>query len=221
MKISCIVKRLIDVTFSIALIILLSPLLLAAACLILLFEGRPIFYRSNRFVSVDKSIPVWKYRTMIKDATSPKYRLNERFMRDGYLDIPLDCEVYSPIGRILEKIQLVEAPQLWNIIFHDMSLIGNRPLPLENIKMLKKFQGWEQRFDSPAGLTGIAQVVGKFNLQPGDRLELEKLYSEVYQKGNILKCDFMIIFFTFKLMVLRSPTPLTKAREFLKNCLKQ
>ena len=120
----------------------------------------------------DRTIPVFKFRTMVRDATSPKYRLAERYMRDGYLDIPLSCEVYTPLGRLLERLQIVELPQMLNVLFHGMSIIGNRPLPQDNVRCLQKHDGWEQRFDCPAGISGISQIVGKLNLRPEERLSL-------------------------------------------------
>jgi len=156
---------------------------------------------------------------MVKNATDPKYKLKERYMRDGYLDIPLSCEVFTPIGRILEKTQLVEILQLFNILFNGMSLIGNRPLPLDNLILLKKHKDWSRRFDSPAGLTGISQVVGKLNLSPQERLELEGLYSDVYIKGNIIKCDILIIYYTICLIFFRKETSKKEAFDLLRNCL--
>ena len=160
---------------------------------------------------------ILKFRTMVKDATSSKYRLRERFMRDGYLDIPLDCEVYTPIGRFLERTQLVEVLQFLNILFHGMSLIGNRPLPSENIELLKNFRGWEGRFDSPAGLSGLSQVVGKLNQTPEERLELECLYSSVYKSksGNILLCDLFIVYYTIRLLLFGKPLPIDAAKRLI------
>ena len=157
---------------------------------------------------------------MVKDATGSKYKLKERFMRDGFLDIPLHCEVYTPIGRILEKTQIVEILQLFNVIFDKMSLIGNRPLPFDNLVLLKKHNGWERRFDSPAGITGITQVIGKLNLSPQERLELEGLYSEVYVKGNIIQCDLLIAYYTIRLILFKQETPIDEAFDLLKGCLK-
>lgn len=213
------VKRAIDIATAVILLILLSPILLGAMLAILVLEGWPIFYISKRHVTVDRKISIVKFRTMVRDATSPKYNLSGRFMKDGYLDIPIDCEVYTGIGRFLEKSQLVEILQLLNVLFHGMSLIGNRPLPYENVKLLNKFPGWEGRFSSPAGMTGITQVVGKYNLQPSERLELEKLYSKVYNEGNVLKCDIEIVYFTI-LLLARSKTITTAyARNLLESCL--
>jgi lipopolysaccharide/colanic/teichoic acid biosynthesis glycosyltransferase len=214
-KISNFIKRVADILISILLLSLLLPILILVSVLIFVVEGYPIFYISRRYISLDQCISIWKFRTMVKDATSPKYRLRERFMRDGYLDIPLDCEVYTPIGRFLERSQLVEVLQFFNILFHGMSLIGNRPLPRENIELLKNFSGWERRFDCPAGLSGLSQVVGKMNQTPKERLELESLYASVYKSrtGNILLCDLFITYYTIRLLLFGRPLSIESAKR--------
>ncbi len=214
-KVSNFLKRVADILFSLLLLALLFPVLILVSTLLFVLEGYPVFYISRRYISLDQCVSILKFRTMAKDATSPKYRLRERYMRDGYLDIPLDCEVYTPIGRILERTQLVEVLQLFNVLFHGMSLIGNRPLPLENIQLLKQFKGWEARFDSPAGLTGLSQVVGKLNQSPAQRLELESLYSSVYRSksGNILLCDLFIVYYTVRLLLFGKYLSLEQARQ--------
>ena len=151
-KYSNFAKRFTDVGVAFVLLLLLSPVLLVIPLLIFIVEGYPVFYISKRYISLSNCVSVLKFRTMVRDATSPKYRLRERFMRSGYLDIPLSCEVYTPLGRILERTQLVEILQLFNVLLHGMSLIGNRPLPLDNIKLLQQFEGWEPRPDSPESL---------------------------------------------------------------------
>ena len=102
-----------------------------------------------------------------------------------------------------------------------MSLIGNRPLPKRNVEMLKKFSGWEGRFNSPAGLTGIAQVVGKLNIQPQERIELEDLYSKAYLNGNVLRLDSVILFCTFKFILFSKPLRIDDARRLLKKWAKK
>lgn len=194
-------KRTIDLVLATAILIVTAVPLAVAALLILILEGRPIFYISRRMVGVNRSIPIIKFRTMVRDAKSAKYRLNERFMRDGYLDIPRTCEVYTPIGRLLERTQLVEVPQMLNVLFHGMSLIGNRPLPAENLRLLGRYPGWQRRFDSPAGISGIAQVVGKLALQPEERLALECAYSDLYESGNIVACDLFILLCTLSFIL--------------------
>ncbi len=217
LKITNLIKRIADILISLLLLSALIPILVLVSALIFVLEGYPIFYVSKRFISLDQCVSILKFRTMVKDATSPKYRLRERFMRDGYLDIPLNCEVYTPIGRFLERTQLVEVLQLFNILFHGMSLIGNRPLPRENIMLLKQFPGWEGRFFSPAGLTGLSQVVGKLNQTPLQRMELECLYSSTYKEkgGNILLCDLFIAYFTVRLLFFGKPLSFDGAKRLI------
>ena len=219
MKIYQLLKRLLDVVFSGVLILMLFPLFVVTAIAIFFLEGRPIFYKSRRVVCVDKDVKIVKFRTMVKDATSPKYRLEERFMRDGYLDIPLDCEVYTPIGRFLERTQIVESLQFFNVFLGQMSFIGNRPLPKRNLDLLQKTGCWQVRFGCPAGISGISQVVGKYGLLPVERLGLEKLYAKVYQEGNVLKCDALILFYTLRLIVTGKSLSIENGISLLNSCL--
>lgn len=213
------IKRMLDIVGSATFIIILSPIFILFSVLIWLLEGRPIFYCSRRVISVNKDAHIIKFRTMVADAKSPKYRLEERFMRDGYLDIPLACEVYTPIGRVLERTQVVELLQLFNVFLGQMSFIGNRPLPQRNLDLLEKTGCWKARFGSPAGISGISQVVGKYGLSPSDRLALESLYSKVYQEGNVLKCDLEIIYFTLRLLLTGKSMSLEYATKLLDDCL--
>lgn len=216
-KVSNQLKRFTDVGVAIVLLFALSPILILIPVLIFIIEGYPVFYISKRYISLSNCVSVLKYRTMVRDATSPKYRLRERFMRSGYLDIPLSCEVYTPLGRILERTQLVEILQLFNVLLHGMSLIGNRPLPLDNIKLLQNFKGWEHRFDSPAGLTGITQVVGKHNQSPEQRLELECMYSKLYKSetANIFRCDIWIAYYTVRMLLTGRTLSIEGAKELI------
>ncbi len=214
-----IIKRILDILLACTLLVIFFPVLLITGITIFLKEGRPIFYTSQRHITVEKKITVIKFRTMQHDAKSSKYNLNERFMRDGYLDIPLDCEVYTGIGKFLERSQIVEVLQLYNVIFNEMSLIGNRPLPTENLELLRNFSDWEMRFMSPSGLTGITQIVGKHNLMPIERLTLEKLYTQVYLNGNILLCDIVIIWHTFRMIFTGKTLSHNQATRLLDKCL--
>jgi lipopolysaccharide/colanic/teichoic acid biosynthesis glycosyltransferase len=135
------VKRAIDVSLASSILVLGSPVYLVTALLVLVLEGWPVFYISQRYMSPARAIPVYKFRTMVRDAAAPKFRLNERFMRRGYLDIPASCEVYTPIGRFLERTQIVELPQMLNVLLDGMSLIGNRPMPADNVRLLQQFEG--------------------------------------------------------------------------------
>jgi lipopolysaccharide/colanic/teichoic acid biosynthesis glycosyltransferase len=154
MNASCAVKRGLDILLAASILLVSSPVLALVALLILLLEGRPVIYVSRRQVSAGRTIPVYKFRTMVRDATSRKYRLKERFMRDGFLDIPRSCEVYTPIGRVLERLQIVELPQMVNVLFHGMSLIGNRPLPAENVRSCAGSRGGRSGSTAPRGSRG-------------------------------------------------------------------
>jgi lipopolysaccharide/colanic/teichoic acid biosynthesis glycosyltransferase len=219
-------KRIEDIVFSSITLIILSPVLILLSIVSLLMQGWPVFYISKRMVGINKVISIIKFRTMVKDAKSDKYGLEQKYMKEGYLDIPLDSEVYTPIGRILEKTQIVEVPQFFAVLFGKISFIGNRPLPMKNIELLKiKYQeNWKDRFKAPAGITGVSQVVGKFELTPDQRLELECLYSKVYEEGNVLKADAYIFFSTIILLLLHESVAYRSyesAKNVLLSCLKK
>ena len=220
------IKRFEDIIFSISIIIIFSPILILFSISSLIMQGWPIFYISKRMVGINKVISIIKFRTMVKDAKSDKYGLEKKYMKDGYLDIPLESEVYTTIGRILEKTQIVEVPQVFAVLFGKISFVGNRPLPAKNIELLKKKypEKWKDRFKAPAGITGISQVVGKFGLSSGQRLELECLYSEVYEEGNVLKADTYIFFSTVILLLLHESVAYRSydsAKNILLSCLKK
>jgi lipopolysaccharide/colanic/teichoic acid biosynthesis glycosyltransferase len=211
------IKRFIDIFLSISLIIILIPIMIIVILLIIVMEGRPLFYISYRYVSDNRSIKIYKFRTMANDALSDKYDLNNKYMKNGFLDIPLSDPVYTKIGRILERLQLVEILQLFNVLAGDMSIVGNRPLPENNINLLKQYKGYSSRFDSPSGITGISQVVGKLFLTTESRLTLESAYSDVYNNpnGNILICDIYIIYYTFLYITTGVPLKYERAMKII------
>ena len=220
------IKRVEDIVFSLIILIIFSPILILFSLISLIMQGWPIFYTSKRMVSVNKTINIIKFRTMVMDAKSDKYELEKKYMKDGYLDIPLKSEVYTRIGRILEKTQIVEVPQVFAVLFGKISFVGNRPLPEKNIELLKKKypEKWEDRFKAPAGITGISQVVGKFDLSSEQRIDLESLYSKVYEEGNILKADTYIFFSTIILLLLNESVAYRSydsAKNVLLYCIKK
>ena len=219
-----IIKKVEDIVFSLSTLIVFFPIIILIIIISFIIQGRPIFYISERIVGFQKKIHIIKFRTMIEDALNLKWKLEEKYMRDGYLDVPIFSEVYTPFGRLLEKTQLVEILQVFHVLFNRMSFIGNRPLPEKNVDLLKKRypDTWQERFNSPAGMTGITQVAGKFNLTSEQRLELESLYSKVYQEGNILKADAYIFFSTIILLLLKDASAYRSydsAKNVLSACL--
>lgn len=220
-----IIKKVEDIVFSLSTLIVFLPIIIIIIILSFFIQGRPIFYVSERLVGLQKKIRIVKFRTMVKDALDPKWKLEEKYMKDGYLDVPISSKVYTPFGRLLEKTQLVEILQVFHVLFNGMSFVGNRPLPEKNVELLKKKfpDTWQERFNSPAGMTGITQVAGKFNLTSEQRLELESLYSKVYQEGNILKADAYIFFSTIILLLLKDASAYRSydsAKNVLTACLR-
>jgi len=219
-------KKLEDIIFSLSTLIIFLPVIIIVTITSLFMQGRPIFYISERVVGFQKKIHVIKFRTMVKDAKDPKWALEEKYMKDGYLDVPIYSKVYTPFGRFLEKTQLVEILQVFHVLFNHMSFVGNRPLPEKNVEILKESfpKTWKERFDSPAGMTGITQVAGKFNLTAEQRLELESLYSKVYKEGNVLKADAYIFFSTLILLLLKDASAYRSyesAKNVLTACLRK
>ena len=219
------IKKLEDIVFSLSTLIIFLPVILLIIIISFVVQGLPIFYVSERIVGLQKKIHIIKFRTMVKDAKDPKWGLEKKYMKDGYLDVPLFSEVYTPFGRFLEKTQLVEILQVFHVLFNHMSFVGNRPLPENNVEILKKRfpDTWQERFRSPSGMTGITQVAGKFNLTSEQRLELETLYSTVYHEGNILKADAYIFFSTIILLLLKDASAYRSyesAKNVLTACLK-
>jgi lipopolysaccharide/colanic/teichoic acid biosynthesis glycosyltransferase len=198
------------------------PIYILVSIILFSLEGNPILYKSKRLITKTKEINVYKFRTMILNASSEEYDLKGKFMKDGFLNIPLSHKVYTPLGRILEKYQLVELPQLINIIRNGMSIVGNRPLPKDNIEQFKNSNlDYEKRFYSPAGVTGISQIVNKHKLTAIQRLELETMYSEVYLRGKVLSLDIKILFYTISYVILSKELSYNYATSLLRSHMKK
>lgn len=198
-------KRFFDVIVSGFLIVPLAAVLTVAGLVSFLVQGWPVLYVSRRFVTSDREILIVKLRSMVVNVGAQGDRLTKLYMKNGYLNIPLNDDVYTRFGRLLELTQLVEAPQIFSVLKGQMSLVGNRPLPSVNVEALKRLfpDNWSARFAAPAGITGIAQVVGKYDLDAAQRLYLEELYCHVYESGDILKADLRIIYYTVLRLALR------------------
>ena len=95
-------KRIEDIVFSTILLIFFLPILIPISFISFLVQGWPVFYVSKRMISSKKEIKIFKFRTMVKDAKSDKYGLKNKYMKSGYLDIPLTSEVFTPFGIFLE-----------------------------------------------------------------------------------------------------------------------
>jgi exopolysaccharide biosynthesis polyprenyl glycosylphosphotransferase len=171
-------KRLLDIVISLALIIILSPLLLLIALLIILDSGLPIFYVSRRTGEQGlKRIAVIKFRSMVKNADAQKEQLaalNHR--QDGPLfKIKKDPRI-TRFGKVLRRWSLDELPQLFNVLAGQMSLVGPRPHLPEEVKRYSQEQ--MRVFAVRPGLTGYAQVSGRSDLTFEEEAHLDLQYIE-------------------------------------------
>ncbi len=182
MNFYCAVKRVFDVLFSILGLVVLSPILLLVSASVVVFMGRPIFFKQVRPGKGGAPFTIYKFRTM-----------TEAVDRNGNL-LP-DEERLTFIGKALRKTSIDELPELTNVVKGDMSLVGPRPLLMEYIPLYNEEQA--RRHDVRPGVTGLAQVMGR-NAIDWD----EKFGYDIYYVDNIgffldLKILFMTLFSVF------------------------
>lgn len=195
-------KRLFDILAASFGLILTAPVWLLIAAAIKLESKGPVFYKSKRAGAGYKVFDFIKFRSMYSDA---ERRLNELKNRNQYagnseavfIKLSEDPRV-TRVGKFIRKYSLDELPQLLNILRGDMSLVGNRPLPLYEAEQLVR-EEWCARFLAPAGLTGLWQVTkrGKSEMSSEERIALDIEYSKQY---NVLG-DMIIIFKTFSAFI--------------------
>jgi exopolysaccharide biosynthesis polyprenyl glycosylphosphotransferase len=171
-------KRLFDIVASIIAITILAVPMLMIALLILIDDGRPIFYISRRVGEEGKKkIPVLKFRSMIKDADAHKAELlslNHR--KDGPLFKMKDDPRVTRVGKILRRWSVDEWPQIFNVLLGHVSLVGPRPhLPEE----VKRYTSYQRRvFAVRPGVTGLAQISGRSDLTFDEEVALDLKYIE-------------------------------------------
>lgn len=191
-------KRMLDVTLVTLGALVWLPVLLVASLMVLLAEGRPVYYKSNRRVSADRVMRVVKFRTMVRNAEAIVNRTTVPVTDQvRFLNVSPDSPLYTRVGRLLERCGITELPQLVHVLSGRMSIIGNRPLP-ENVMscLLEEFPAAGDRFLTRAGLTGPAQLVGRQELTDDERLTLESAYCRANLRRYSLRLDLTILFAT-------------------------
>jgi len=180
-------KRLFDVLISSILLIVLSPVLLVVALLIKLESKGPVFYVAKRAGRGYKIFNFYKFRTMIVGADSKisdYSHLNQynstSTLGPKFYKIENDPRI-TKVGSFLRKSSLDELPQLINVLLGDMSLVGNRPLPLYEAATLTTDE-WAKRFLAPAGITGLWQIKkrGNKDMSVEERINLDIYYANKY-----------------------------------------
>ena len=180
------IKRIVDIAISLIGIVVSSPIMLICAIAVKLYDGGPVFYRQERLTYKGKTFRIFKFRSMCVDSEKHGARLASKH----------DSRI-TPVGKVLRNLHFDELPQLFNILIGDMSVVGPRP---ERKAILKEYQReipeFYYRLKVKAGLTGYAQVYGKYNTTPYDKLKLDLFYIENYS----LLLDFKLMLMTFKIL---------------------
>lgn len=183
-------KRIVDLAFSGIGIILASPIMLFVALAIKFQDGGPALIKQERLTLNGEKFMLFKFRSMIVEAEE-----------DGIARLATEGdERITPLGHFIRRTRLDELPQLFNIFVGHMSLVGPRPeRPEIAAQYQKETPEFSYRLKVKAGLTGNAQVVGKYNTTAYDKLKLDLIYIEKYS----LALDFKLILMTIKIIFMR------------------
>ncbi len=161
------IKRTLDIIFSGIALILFSPLMLVTAAAIKM-DGGPVFYKQTRLTLNGKHFQILKFRSMCVDAEK---------MTGAVLSTGKDDPRITKVGRFIRACRIDEMPQLINIFKGDMSIVGPRPERPEIAEVIEKdLPEFRLRLQAKAGLTGYAQVYGKYNTTPYDKLLMDLMY---------------------------------------------
>lgn len=181
------VKRTIDIVCSLILLIIASPIMLITAILVKLYDGGPVLYKQIRCTRDQREFYILKFRSMRTDAE-----------KDGVARLAQknDSRI-TPIGSFIRKVRIDELPQLINILKGDMSFIGPRPeRPQIIAQYMEVMPEFAYRMKVKAGLAGFAQVYGKYNTSPYDKLKLDLTYIENYS----VWLDIKLMLLTLKIL---------------------
>jgi exopolysaccharide biosynthesis polyprenyl glycosylphosphotransferase len=181
------IKRMVDIVCALILVVLSSPVMLITAIIIKLYDGGPVLYKQIRCTENQRQFKIMKFRSMRVDAE-----------KDGVARLATknDSRI-TPIGKFIRAVRIDELPQLFNILRGDMSFIGPRPERPEIIEQyMETMPEFAFRMKVKAGLAGYAQVYGKYNTTPYDKLKLDLAYIENYS----VWLDFKLMLLTLKIL---------------------
>ena len=195
-QVNHVLKRTLDVLVAGLGLMLMWPVIGIAALATLCDTGRPIFYSQIRRIRFGRRARIYKLRTMYHGADRNLDALVDIKNNGRFLNVAKAEASYTPAGRILERLWLVEVPQLWNVLCGEMSLVGNRPIPDYVIGVLGPTHEVAERFAGPQGMTGYTQIIGREHVTDEERIQLEYRYSQVFEKGDVFIEDLRIILIT-------------------------
>lgn len=187
------IKRIMDIVISLIVLIITSPIMLIVAVAIKLYDGGPVLFKQERCTINGKIFKIHKFRSMIVDAE-----------KEGK-SIPAtehDPRI-TPVGNIIRKLRIDELPQMYDILKGDMSIVGPRPERIEHVKAYtEEIPEFAYRLKVKGGLTGFAQIYGKYNTTAYDKLKLDLMYIQNYS----VLMDIRLIFMTVKIMFMKEST---------------
>ncbi|MBR4224166.1 MAG: sugar transferase [Oscillospiraceae bacterium] len=192
-------KRICDLILATIALVIASPFMLITAICIKAYDRGPVFYAQERYTKDARVFKLYKFRSMIVDAE-----------KAGAILASENDPRITPVGKVIRQLRIDELPQLINIIKGDMSIVGPRPerpeLAAKNEELMPEFS---YRLRVKAGLTGYAQVMGKYNTTPYDKLRLDLMYIENWS----LLLDFKLMLMTVKILFLPESTEGVKEEE--------
>jgi len=188
-----IIKRLADIVLSALGLIILSPIMILVSLAIFLYDRGPVFYRQTRYTKDRKTFKILKFRSMIPNAE-----------KDGVARLAAENDDrITPVGKFIRACRLDELPQFFNILTGDMSFVGPRPeRPEIADEYTKEVPEFAFRLKVKAGLTGYAQIYGKYNTTSYDKLKLDMMYVE----NCSLLMDLKLILLTLKVIFIKEST---------------
>ena len=188
-----IIKRGFDIVMSALGLIVLSPLMILVSLAIFLYDRGPVFYRQTRYTKNGKTFKILKFRSMIPNAE-----------KDGVARLAAEKDDrITPVGKFIRATRLDELPQFFNILSGDMSFVGPRPeRPEIADEYTKELPEFAYRLKVKAGLTGYAQIFGKYNTTSYDKLKLDMIYVE----NCSLLMDLKLLLLTLKVVFIKEST---------------
>ncbi len=189
------VKRILDIFVAlIGLIVMAIPMLITALA-IKLQDGGPVFFKQDRVTRGGKVFKIVKFRSM---------KVNADADRDGRAhSATVDDDRITPVGKIIRACRMDEFPQIFNILKGEMSVVGPRPECVENVEQYTEdIPEFGYRHKVKAGLTGYAQIYGKYNTTAYDKLKLDLFYIENYS----IRTDIRLILMTVKVLFMKEST---------------
>ena len=188
-----ILKRTMDILLSLIALLIGTPIMLIIAIAIKLEDGGPILFKQDRVTKDEKVFAILKFRSMIVDAE-----------KDGISIPAVDNDPrITKVGKIIRPLRLDELPQIFNILKGEMSIVGPRPERVEHVEeYTKEIPEFIYRFKVKGGLTGYAQIYGKYNTSAYDKLRMDLIYIENYS----LLLDIKLIIETVRVLFKKEST---------------